>query len=165
MTDSQVNNTKRSQSWLSKVFKRLFVCQQKKKKKTLKRYVSFRSIQLKTPDHAENNNVTENVPDKVISSSPLYDPDMFQRDILQSRENLKSVKVESAREDPSTNDIQTVRSRTLSRRSRTKPSHNESPCNGDFNDVSTLETVQEEGEDEPRKTSISLAIRPVTRWV
>ena len=53
----QDRSESKSKSWLSKVFLRMFVCHQKKKKKGLKRYVSFRSIQLKTPNQDENENV------------------------------------------------------------------------------------------------------------
>ena len=86
MNNSQVKNkkSKSSLSWIPKVFVRLFVCQQKKKK-GLKRFVSFRSIQLKTPIMAENDNETMIVCEKVKSSKLFNDSGAFQSEIIKSR--------------------------------------------------------------------------------
>ena len=67
------------------MFVRIFVCRQKKKKKGLKRFVSFRSIQLKTPIMAENDNETMIVCEKVKSSKLFNDSGAFQSEIIKSR--------------------------------------------------------------------------------
>ena len=53
------------------MFVRIFVCRQKKKKKGLKRFVSFRSIQLKTPNIAED--------DTGIISTAVHDQEVIIR--------------------------------------------------------------------------------------
>ena len=85
MKDNKHKKSKSSMSWISAVFVRIFVCQQKKKKKGLKRFVSFRSIQLKTPIMAENDNETMIVCEKVNSSKLFNDSEVFQSEIVKSR--------------------------------------------------------------------------------
>ena len=79
MNNSVVKNKKRKSylSLIPKVFVRLFVCRQKKKKKGLKRFVSFRSIQLKTQNIAED--------DTDIISTAVHDQEILQSDIIRSR--------------------------------------------------------------------------------
>jgi hypothetical protein len=87
MNKSKVKNGKQSASWLSKVFKRLFVCQQKKNKnkKGLKKFVSFKSIQLETPNQTENNNVSGIASQKFVDPTSMRDPELFKSKILKSR--------------------------------------------------------------------------------
>ena len=77
---------KTADSWLAKLFKMLFVCQQeKKKKKSLTRFSSFKSIQLKTPQTVENNAVTRIVMQSGVNLTLSCDPEIFRENIIRSR--------------------------------------------------------------------------------
>ena len=79
-------NDKTTDSWLATLLKGLFVCQQeKKKKKGLKRFSSFKSIELKTPPTVTNNAETRIVMQSGVKLTHSCDPEIFRENIIRSR--------------------------------------------------------------------------------
>ena len=60
---------KKSISKLSRLFRKLFVCQQRKKKKP-KRYISYKTIEIKSPQKHKQAFVEEESPFETISACP-----------------------------------------------------------------------------------------------
>ena len=81
-----MRSQKAKQSWLEKLFKRLFVCQQvRRKKKGLRRFSSFKSIQLVTPPAVEDIQDTRIVMQSGVNFIPAFKPEIFREEIIRSR--------------------------------------------------------------------------------
>ena len=81
-----VGHASKNDSWLAKLFKRLIVCQQeKKKKKGRKRFSSFKAIELKTPPAVRNSAETRVVMQSGVNYTPSCDPEIFKENIIRPR--------------------------------------------------------------------------------
>ena len=66
--EKQEKKSKFKISKISKLFRKLFICKQKKSKKKPKRYISYATIEIKCPDsvkskYVENESPTESLPE------------------------------------------------------------------------------------------------------
>ena len=84
MKRSNGKNCETQISWMSKLFKRLFVTKERTNK-DLERSFSFGSRQHRTKNNDKHNNLMDVNSEKSSSSKQIWDPKSVHTDIIRSR--------------------------------------------------------------------------------